>query len=137
MFLPDTNVVSNSILHTPPSKIHAWVQAQDPQSLFLCSVSVAEIEFGIHRLPQEHAADLEVWRAALRLSFQGRVLPIDTAVAFAWGQIRARIEHAGRAAPKSADLMIAACAEVYGLTVATRNTRDFQAWGGAIVNPWL
>ncbi|HXP72822.1 MAG TPA: PIN domain-containing protein, partial [Stellaceae bacterium] len=69
------------------------------------------------------------------LRFEARVLPVDGAVADAWGKIVARAETAGRPI-HAMDAFIAATADVHGLTLITRNASDFEVSLKAIVNPW-
>jgi predicted nucleic acid-binding protein len=74
-------------------------------------------------------------RNELPLRFEGRILPIDRAVADAWGSVVARREAAGR--PIGAmDAFLAATAQAHDITLVTRNTSDFEASLGDIINPW-
>jgi predicted nucleic acid-binding protein len=63
-------------------------------------------------------------------------LPVDLAVASAWGKLRGRAE-AARRTMSLIDALLAATAEVHDLTLVTRNVEDFEAWGGPVFNPWL
>ncbi len=67
--------------------------------------------------------------------FEGRLLPIDTAVADAWGRITARREGAGRPIG-SMDAFVAATAEAHDLVLVTCNVSDFKSAVKTIVNPW-
>jgi hypothetical protein len=79
---------------------------------------------------------VEKWLAHdLAERFEGRILPVDLAVADAWGRIMARATRAGRPAG-SVGGFFAATAEAYGLTLATWNVRDFEVLGVALFNPW-
>jgi predicted nucleic acid-binding protein len=98
---------------------------------------VAELRRGIARLAHSRrGARLDAWlRHDLPLRFERRMLPIDGAVAFAWGDVVSAREGAGR--PISAmDAFIAATARTYDLMLVTRNTADFAGSVDAIINPW-
>ena len=72
--------------------------------------------------------NLEAW-------FSGRIIPVDRQVAGRWASLMAQRTRAGRPLP-TVDSLIAATALAYDLTIVTRNTRDFEGIGTAIVNPW-
>jgi hypothetical protein len=105
--------------------------------VFISVVTLAELRYGIERFAAGRRQNrLDEWlREELPLRFEGRVLPVDAAVADAWGKVVARSEAAGR--PISAmDAFIAATAEAHGLTIVTRNASDFESSVQAIINPW-
>ena len=135
MFLLDTNVVSE--LRKPRSDRHVrrWASAVATSSLFLSAISVLELETGVLRVERRDArqgAILRGWLIQHVLpAFSGRVLAIDTTVALRCARLHVpdRMAHG--------DALIAATALVHGLTVATRNTKDFEPSGVGLVNPWL
>lgn len=136
-FLLDTNVVSEWVKPRPDPRVVAWLAAADEDRVFLSTVSVAELRYGVDRLADgKRRRDLDAWlRQELPLRFEGRVLPVDQSVADRWGEVVARREAAGR--PISAmDAFIAATASVHGLALVTRNTADFRSVVQDIVNPW-
>jgi len=136
MFLLDTNVVSDSTKRVSHPTVTAWLEAQPRERLFVSAVSLAEASYGIERLgPGRKAEELLFWREALILDFGERLLPVDSEIAIAHGKIRRRTESARRTIPIM-DAFLAATAEVHGLTLVTRNVRDFEAWGGPVFNPW-
>ena len=105
-----------------------------PAELFLSAITILEIEAGIlllaRRDPQAGAVlrswiDTKVLRA-----FEGRILAVDTAVAQRCAQLHVPNSRAER------DALITATALVHGLTLATRNVRDFELIGIQMVNPW-
>lgn len=136
-FLLDTNVVSETVRHAPRLEVVEWIAARDPFTLQISAVTFAEIEEGIALLPEGHRRHrLESWRDLLATSTSERLLPVGLEVSMAWGAIRARVSREGHTmAPL--DAFIAATAEVHDLTVATRNVKDFEAWGGPVFNPWI
>jgi hypothetical protein len=135
-FLLDTNVVSEAVKARPSTDVMAWTANQPAAAIFLSVATIAEIDFGVSRLaPGAKRSGLQAWRDALVTRTAPRILPVDLQVAQAWGVVRARAEAAGRGM-SIADSLIAATAEVRGFTVVTRNVRDFEGWGGPVLNPW-
>lgn len=115
----------------------AWLADLDEDRAFVSVVTLAELRHGIERLAVGGRRErLESWlRDDLPERFEGRILPIDIAVAHAWGRVMARARAAGR--PISAmDAALAATAETRGLTLVTRNTADFAVLGPDLLNPW-
>ena len=133
MFLIDTMVLSELRLRQRDPGVVAWISGQRPEDCFLSVVSIGEIERGIARKRTSDAAfaqQLAGWLDQLLRLYGDRLLPVDVGVARRWGQLSAAIGHEG------ADLLIAATALERGLTVVTRNLRDFEPTGVAIINPW-
>jgi predicted nucleic acid-binding protein len=136
MFLLDTNVLSDTIKQNPHPAVSAWSNAQRPAALFISVVSLAEAGYGIERLAAgQKAQDLRQWLNSVIADFGDRVLPVDARVALAQARIRRAAENARGTMP-AMDAFLAATAQVHGLTLVTRNIRDFEAWGGAVLNPW-
>lgn len=98
----------------------------------LSVLTIGEIRKGIELLRARdgaQAAVIEAWLEELRVRFRGRILPIDARIAEEWGRLNAQ-------SPKKAvDSMLAATARVHGLTVVTRNVRDFLECGVPLVDP--
>ena len=114
----------------------AWVSDQPLHTLHFSVATIAEIDFGIERLDAGwRRATLMQWRDGLVQMSAPRILPVDLQVGSAWGVVRARAATAGRPMPLM-DALLAATAEVHGLTVVTRNVKDFEVWGGPVHNPW-
>jgi toxin FitB len=135
MFLFDSNVISE--LRRPEKadrNVVAWASALPEANVFICAISILEIEIGALRIARRDAAQgivLRRWIDRQVLArFEGRILPIDAAVA----QRCARL-HVPDPRPER-DALIAATALVHGLTIATRNVRDFETAGVSLVNPW-
>ena len=132
MFLLDTDVVSELRRARPHGAVLAWLRRQDDAALFLSAVTVGEIQAGIELTRDQNparAAELEDWLAQVAGSFN--ILPMDAAAFRAW----ARLMH-HRQDHLIEDAMIAATALVHGLTVVTRNLRDFQPFGVALLDPF-
>jgi len=132
-YLLDTNVVSE--LRRP--KAHAglieWFDDQPAQALFLSIVTVGEIRQGIEQLRSRDAKQanlLNRWLGGLAQFYEDRLLFVDGSVADEWGRLRAR-----RSVPVM-DALIAATARVHGLTLVTRNVRDFANLGVSLLNPF-
>jgi toxin FitB len=136
-FLLDTNAISEPARPRPDSGVLAWLAAADEDSVFLSAITIAELRHGIQRLTDgKKRTLLDAWlQRDLRVRFRGRILAIDYEVADACGRILALSESKGRRM-EVRDAYIAACAEVHGLTLVTRNVKDFEAVFDRIVMPW-
>ena len=136
-FLLDTNVPSELVRPQPEPKVKSWVAAQNLDLLFISVVSFGELRKGIALLsPGKRRAGLETWiETDLTVLFFGRILPLTRSIAEQWGVLEAQRQLAGR--PLNApDGQIAATALDHGLTVVTRNTKDFADLGVTLFNPW-
>ena len=136
-FLLDTNVVSEWTKPRPNSGVIEWLDQVSEDDVFLSVVTFAELRRGIERLPASaRRKRLDEWlRSDLPIRFEGRIAPVDGAVADEWGRLVARREADGR--PFNAmDALIAATAQVHELTLVTRNVSDFKASLKSLLNPW-
>jgi predicted nucleic acid-binding protein len=128
-WLLDTNVISELRKPNCDARVKAWADGQEPSTLFLSRVTIAEIRYGIERLPAVHRSQkrLEAWLAdELRPWFADRVLDVDEEVQ----------GEAIRHTFLQPDLLIAATAILHDLCVVTRNIDDFVPTGVALLNPW-
>ncbi len=135
-FLLDTNAVSEWVKQHPNAGVIAWMEAADEDRIFISVVSLAELRYGVERMPTgRRRSRLEQWlRNELPLRFESRILPVDTEVAEAWGKIVSRSEAAGR--PIGAmNAFLAATAETHQMTLVTRNVSDFRLLK-AVLSPW-
>lgn len=136
-WLLDTNVVSELRKKRPDSRVKSWSEAQTADSLFLSTVTLAEIRYGIERQSDpKFRGELVTWLDhRLRPWFAGRILPVDEEVLLEWRRMVAR----GRQRSitfSQPDLFIAATARVHSLTLCTRNQGDFRETGVPVFNPW-
>ena len=136
-FLLDTNVVSEWVKPRPEPCVVAWLAEVDEDRVFISVVTVGELQHGIERLPASRRRQrLDEWlRNELPQRFEGRVLPIDGAVADAWGTIVAQRERTGRPI-STIDAFMAATAQVHDLTLVTRNASDFRSSMKTVFDPW-
>jgi toxin FitB len=135
-FLLDTNAVSEWIKPRPNPGLIGWMESTDEDRVFISVISLAELHYGVERLAAgRRRSRLEEWlRQELPLRFEGRILPIDSNIAEAWGKTVSVSEAAGR--PIGAmDAFLAATAEFHRLTLVTRNVSDFPVLK-AVLNPW-
>ena len=137
MILLDTNVVSEPLKASGDKNVLAWIDAQIIETLYLSTISLAELRFGIAVLPDGKRRDTlhsSLEQRVLPL-FTGRILSFDGPASRAYATLRADARTAGQAiAP--ADGYIAAIAVTHGFAVATRDTSPFDAAGLAVINPW-
>jgi predicted nucleic acid-binding protein len=133
MFLLDTCVVSEGNRIHPNEDVDEWLAAQKTADLFISSISVGEIRHGVNRLPfGKKRSDLERWFDEIVLvGFGDRVVVFDLKAALHWADIRATYPNA-----KLVDAQIAASAIAAGLTLATRNVKDFPFPSLSVFNPW-
>jgi toxin FitB len=137
-FLVDTNVLSEFNRRGDPSPlVQQWLEAAEPTSLYISVLTLAEIRFGVERLPpSRRRTQLEEWLDRdLPAWFADRVLSIDRSVAHRWGVLRAQAESKGRPLPV-VDGLLAATALEHGLLIVSRNVDDFACVGLAVINPW-
>jgi predicted nucleic acid-binding protein len=136
MIVLDTNVVSELMRPEPAPPVRAWIIARRPGELGTTAVTVAEIRYGIERLPASRRKDALLSAAAdLFAAFGDLVQPFDAAAATWYGQITARRERLGLPIG-SFDAQIAAICRTRNAALATRNVRDFQETGIDIIDPW-
>jgi toxin FitB len=137
MFVLDTNVLSElRKIRSGKADPHVaeWADSVDAVSLHISVIAVLELEIGILQLerkdPQQGKV-LRTWLNTLVLpEFNGRIFPVDTAVAIRCARLHVLDPRAER------DALIAATALVHGMTVVTRNIADFEATGVPLLNPW-
>ena len=136
MFHLDTNVVSELMRDTPNPDVLYWMDGLPTQQLFVTAVTEAEIRTGIAILPSgaRRRGLVDAVEQTLGSLFAGRVLPFDSEAARAYAEIAASCRAAGRPVSQ-ADCQIAAIARSQGMTVATRNVRDFTDTGVELINP--
>jgi predicted nucleic acid-binding protein len=133
-YLVDTNILSETRKRRPATGVTSWIAATPPERLHVSVLTLGEIEQGISRIrgrgDNGQAASLERWLREVELGFADRILPITLPVAADWG----RQQHS-QPLPVI-DGLIAATAKVNGLTVVTRNAKDFERTGVQVLNPF-
>jgi predicted nucleic acid-binding protein len=137
MIVLDTNVVSEALKAAPEPAVLAWLDRQDIETLFLSTISLAELRYGVAALPDGKrkeglGAALENRVVAL---FDQRLLSFDVAATRAYAIIRARAKAVGYTLG-AADGYIAATAAAHDFAVATRDIDPFRSAGVPIIDPW-
>jgi len=131
MYLLDTNILSEVRRRTPIAV--KWMETVERRSTCVSVISLGEIKKGIEILASRDAVSarrLQSWLEAVSDDYADSILPISREVALAWGRIAA-----GRTRG-TPDALIAATAIVHGLTLVTRNVKDFADLPLALVDPW-
>lgn len=136
MILLDTNVVSEAMRPGRDPAVGDWLDAQAAETLYLSSVTIAELMFGIGVLPKGKRKDrLSATLDGVLALFADRILPFDTAAARRYADLAVKARAAGKGFP-TPDGYIAAIAAVHGFAVASRDASAFRAAGLAVINPW-
>ncbi|MBM2715229.1 type II toxin-antitoxin system VapC family toxin [Mesorhizobium caraganae] len=136
--LLDTNVLSEVTRPAPNAHVLEWLDGLDEDRSFISVVSMAEIRRGVALMDEGRKRDaLAEWLARdLPQRFEQRVLSVDEPVALAWGDLMGLAKRRGRGL-SSMDGLIAATAIARELTLATRNTKDFEGFGIELFDPWV
>jgi predicted nucleic acid-binding protein len=133
-YLLDTNIISETIRRNPSKGVIAWLDKLPAEALYVSVLTMGEIRKGVEAVGDGRRREkLRLWlEHELPAWFEGRVLPVDLAVADRWGRLLAEV---GRPVP-SIDSLLAATALHHELRLVTRNARDFDYPGLAVVNPF-
>jgi hypothetical protein len=133
-YLLDTNILSETIRRTPNKEVLAWLDQIPGEALYVSVLTLGEIRKGIEALPDKKRREkLRLWlEHDLPAWFEGRVLPIDLAVADRWGRLLAEVQ---RSVP-TIDSLLAATALHHDLRMVTRNGGDFVYPGLEVVDPF-
>jgi len=137
MVILDTNVVSEFMTSPPASAMLNWLNTQETTSLFLTTITIAEIGFGLRTMTMGKRRDLltERFEQFVTTAFEQRILPFDVDAARIYGELLGYRREIGRPI-SSLDGQIAAIARSRGFSVATRNTRDFEECQIDLINPF-
>jgi len=135
-YLLDTNAVSEWVKPRPNPGLIRWMESADEDRLYLSVITLAELHYGVERMPAGSRRErLHRWLALeLPERFQGRVLGIDEGVAVAWGKVVSTSESAGRPIG-TMDAFLVAIAQVRACTLVTRNAAHFAMI--TVLNPWI
>jgi toxin FitB len=135
MFLTDTNVISEFRKEERADDgVRAFFANYEDRDIHLSVVTVAELHQGVHALRRRgdeiQAKNIENWVERILRQYAKNILIVDKAVGEIWARLR--VPHREPALDK----LIAATALAHGLTVVTRNVRDFEITGVPILNPF-
>lgn len=138
MILLDTNVISELMRAAPERQVVNWLRNQPMPQLGTTTINVAEINYGLARLPEgRRRRELEQkFSSFLSRGLAGRVFDFDPTAAGLFGDIMVARERAGRRL-EGYDGLILAIAKSHGAGIATRNVADFDGCGVNITNPWV
>ena len=137
MILLDTNVVSELMRSSPDPAVEAWGASQPIEQLYFSTVGEAELRYcaAIMTTGQSRDKLVTAIESMLETAFEGRILPLDSKAARAYAEVVSARRAAGR--PISITVcQIAAIARSRGMSVATRNVRDFADMGVDLIDPW-
>ena len=133
MYLLDTNVISELRRARPHRAVLAWLNSVRDEDLHLSAVTIGEIQSGVEITREQDeakAAEIEAWLERVAATYN--VLSMDAPIFRAWARLMHR-----RTDALIEDAMIAATAAIHGLTVVTRNVRDFEVFGVRTLNPFV
>ncbi|NPV87893.1 MAG: type II toxin-antitoxin system VapC family toxin [Anaerolineae bacterium] len=136
-YLLDTCVLSEFARRQPDERVVRWLSQADEESLYLCVLTIGEIQHGIERLEDSPRKDeLRRWlENDLLLRFEGRILSLDVRTLLVWGELTGRLERQGWKLP-AFDGLLAATALAHDLILVTRNTAGFLHTGVSLFEPW-
>jgi len=136
MIVLDTNVVSEAMKPGPDPIVRAWMNTQIAETLYLSSVTLAELLYGIGTLPSGRRKDMLAQALdGLLAIFKDRILPFDVDAARHYAELAVAARSTGRGFP-TPDGYIAAIAASRGFIVASRDTAPYQAANVTVINPW-
>lgn len=136
MIILDTNVTSELTRTSPAPAVLAWARACPASERFTTAISLAEIRFGIGRLPDGRRRDeLDELARQVFSAFPAQVLSFDAAAALEYATIVGSRQRSGSPIDVF-DAQIASICRVRGATLATRNGRDFRGTGISVIDPW-
>jgi predicted nucleic acid-binding protein len=137
MIILDTNVISEPLRQQPNADVVRWIDNQSLDTLYLSTITVAELYFGINSLPTGRRRDtlLNRLNSEILPLFRGRILPFDMDAAKSYGALMSRAQSNGFAI-SAADGFIAAIAFSCSMKVSTRDTNPFKAAEIEVINPW-
>ncbi|MCF6262218.1 MAG: type II toxin-antitoxin system VapC family toxin [Xanthomonadales bacterium] len=138
MIILDTNIVSEFMTSPPASSVLSWLNKQNVSSLYLSTISIAEIGFGLNTMPSGKRQRLlqQRFEEFIATAFEDRILSFDQAAARIYPELLTHRRNIGR--PMSNfDGQIASIARANGFAVATRNIKDFEECQLELINPFI
>lgn len=136
MIIVDTNVVSELMKPSPSALVVEWLRARDGAELFTTSITLAEILYGITRLPDGRRKELLRSTASeVFATFQDQVLPFDSAAAGHYAEVVGGRDHIGLPID-GFDAQIASICRAHGAALATRNLTDIRHTDVDLIDPW-
>ncbi|MGQ0734280.1 MAG: type II toxin-antitoxin system VapC family toxin [Acidobacteriota bacterium] len=137
MIILDTNVLSALMRTNPDAPVVRWLDRQPADSIWITSVTVFEVLFGLAVLPRgrKQIALEAAFEKVLDEDLENRILDFDRAAAAEPSRLAANRQTAGRSADLR-DTLIAGIAQARHATIATRNTRHFEGLDVPVVDPW-
>lgn len=137
-FLLDTNVISELIRPKPAPAVVAWIADRMASDLYIASITIGELTRGALKIGNTtRGVKLQNWiEHDVMYQFNHRILAFDTKAARDWGALMGASDKQGVILP-AADAQIASIARVNQLSIATRNTRDFERMLDSVVNPFM
>jgi len=137
MIILDTNIISELMRPSPSPKVITWIDEQHTSTLFITSITVAEIRYGLNVLPkgQRRGSLEDAFERTIQTGFFHRVLDFDLSAANVYGPLMASRRSRGQPLSIS-DGQIASIALVFGSKLATRNLRDFEDSGIELIDPF-
>ena len=137
MIILDTNVVSEFMTSPPASSVLGWLNKQTTSSLYLTTITIAEVGFGLRTMPQGKRQGMlaERFEQFVTTAFEQRILAFDEDAARIYGEVMGYRREIGRPI-SSLDGQIAAIARSRDYCVATRNIRDFEECQIELINPF-
>ena len=137
MILLDTNIISEMMKPIPNTRVIRWIDQQNVTQLFITTITIAEISYGINVLPRGNRRSIleSAFNKAIKESFMHRILFFDDSAAHFYGKIMGERKKLGR--PMSIlDGQIAAIGRTHECAIATRNIHDFENCGLKLINPF-
>jgi len=132
----DTNVASELMRPSPATAVRDWVRARGGHELYTTSITIAEIRYGIERLPDGRRKELLRTTAEdVFAAFEDQVLPFDVSAAAAYASIVSGRDSIGLPID-GFDAQIASICRTHSAALATRNGTDFQSTGITLIDPW-
>ena len=137
MIILDTNIVSEFMTSPPSGAVLRWLNDQNASSLYLTSITIAEIAYGLSVLPMGKRRKLldERFKLFVASGFDQRILTFDESAAYIYGELLAHRRKLG-CPLRCLDGQIAAISRAKGFAIATRNTKDFKDCQLGLINPF-